>query len=273
MESGTKRPAETMVYVILFLIGCTLILTGLLLSGKWGVVLLSVGASVVAASVVSIILRSVLGDPLAFLIKNIEGSTRTFTTRLQELVTVLDRASKTGLASVWTQRVDLPTDAWIERIKSAHSHLDFLAYAMAFLPEHPEFCDILRERASTGCKIRILLAGPKAEVVAQRNKEESGEGSIASRIWTTLTRLSVLLGTENVEIRTHQTPLYCSIYRFDSEMLVTLTLYGVRGAAAPLMQFKEIPGGLFSRYEAHFQAIWDIAEKLKERPGDSEYSG
>jgi hypothetical protein len=267
------RPTEIVVYVILILIGCILILVGLLLSEKWGVVLLSIGASVVAASVVSIILRSVIGDPFTSLMESIKRATNTFASQLQESVTVLDRTSKTGLVSVWTQRIDLSIDIWIKKIKIARGRLDFLAYAMAFLPEYPDFVDILHERASAGCKVRILLANPEAGVVAQRSKEEKGEGSIASRIRTSITRLSPLLGVKGIEVRLHQTPLYCSIYRFDSEMFVTPHLYGVRGAAAPLLHFKEIHGGLFSRYEAHFQAIWDIAEELKQWPNEGAHFG
>lgn len=114
-----------------------------------------------------------------------------------------------------------------------------------------------------GCQIRILLAEPNAEFVKKRNEEEKGEGSIESRVRTSLTRLNPVLDVNNIEIRLHDTPLYCSIYRFDSEMFVTPHLYGIRGAAAPLLCFKEIDRGIFSKYEMHFQEIWKIAKRIK----------
>ncbi|HWI66369.1 MAG TPA: hypothetical protein VNT75_31450 [Symbiobacteriaceae bacterium] len=57
-------------------------------------------------------------------------------------------------------------------------------------------------------------------------------------------------------------PLYCSIYRFDAEMMVTPHLYGTKGDAAPLLWFKQTPDGLFDKYQQHFEQVWERARKL-----------
>ncbi|AIQ34695.1 hypothetical protein R50345_08770 [Paenibacillus sp. FSL R5-0345] len=247
----SKKFVEILLYVILALLGGMLVFIGFWLKGTMESVMISIGTSIIASVILYFILNSVLGDPFSPVMEKLRGS-----------VEILDRSSKTGLSAVWKHRAELHTNSWIDKIKSSHESIEFLGFAMAFLPEFPEFSDLLKKKANEGCKIRILLGDPNSDAVKNRNIEESDEGLISSRIETSIRRLRSICDLDNVEIRLHQTPLYCSLYRFDDEMNVTPHLYGLRGSAAPLFCFNKIPDGLFMSYEKHFQDVWEISVPL-----------
>ncbi len=60
-----------------------------------------------------------------------------------------------------------------------------------------------------------------------------------------------------VDIRTHRTPLYNSIYRFDDSMLVNTHSYGAYAARSPVQHLQRVPGGqLFDFYLDSFEAVW-----------------
>jgi len=169
---------------------------------------------------------------------------------------------KSGLFGVWNKRAEIPTQHLIEKMKQAKKSIEILGYIVFFLIDHPDFGEILTNKKNTSCNIRILLGDPKSRNVCERSKEEKDEGSIASRIETVLSRLRRPKEMNNdIEIRLHDTPLYCSIYRFDDEMYVVTHLYGTMGSAAPTLGFKKVDGGLFNSYCKHFDDIWDIAKE------------
>jgi hypothetical protein len=73
------------------------------------------------------------------------------------------------------------------------------------------------------------------------------------------------LDCPGVEIRFQDSPLYNSVFRFDDQMLVTPHLYGTQGSAAPLLHLRRLgPNGLFSRFAAHFEAIWAHTTPIRE---------
>jgi hypothetical protein len=254
---------EYLVYIIILLLGCLTSVAGFFFSHDWQPIILSIGTSVIAAGVVSIAVRSLLGDPFSEVSGNITKVTHELTSGLQQTVTILERSARTGVISIWASRYELPTEVFVQRVELSRTQIDLLAYAMAFFPEHPLVVPLLKEKANAGCSIRILLGDPQGAMIARRSKEEKHEGSIQSRVEATLARLEHLVGLPGVEIRLHDTPLYCSIYRFDLRMLVTPHLFGVRGAAAPLLDIAKTEGGLFDKYCDHFDAIWAGAKPYR----------
>jgi hypothetical protein len=56
------------------------------------------------------------------------------------------------------------------------------------------------------------------------------------------------------------TNLYSSIYRFDSNMLVTLHVYGLPAAHAPLLRLRQLSeGDLFRTYSEAYDRVWSEA--------------
>ena len=73
-------------------------------------------------------------------------------------------------------------------------------------------------------------------------------------------RATGLLGVTGIEARLHSTTLYNSVFRFDAEMLVTMHVYGLLGAHAPLMHLRRLgEGDLFSTYAESFERVWASA--------------
>lgn len=252
-EQWAKRIVEILVYSALFLGGSTLIVVGLYLHSTLRDVFLSIGTSITAASIVYIILSVVLGDPFSPMME-----------RLKQSVEILETSGETGLLGIWKHRSDVPVQDFIQHLRNADQHIDILGYAIAFLPEHPDFSPLLEKKAASGCKIRILLGDPSGSFIQNRTQEEQHEGSIASRIETTIMRFRPLIDKNMIELRLHDTPLYNSIYRFDDHMYVTPQLYGLRGSAAPLLLLQKSEHGLFSSYLQHFEAVWNSTESINE---------
>ena len=67
-----------------------------------------------------------------------------------------------------------------------------------------------------------------------------------------------------VQIRTHATVLYNSIYRFDDEMIVNPHVYGKVAAHAPALHLRRLSAGdLFTTYADSFTAVWEGATPLR----------
>ena len=96
-----------------------------------------------------------------------------------------------------------------------------------FMTEKPDMLKALREKAEHGARVRLLFGDRDAPAVTQRSIDEGiGEHTIAAKIDRALAFFSGLGGAPGVEIRTHTTVLYNSIYRFDDQMIVNPHVYG-----------------------------------------------
>jgi hypothetical protein len=74
-----------------------------------------------------------------------------------------------------------------------------------------------------------------------------------------------LLGTSGIEIRTHGTTLYNSLYRADDQMLVNAHVWGVSAFGAPVWHLRRTGAGtLFGTYAASFDEVWSAAVPVEE---------
>lgn len=72
--------------------------------------------------------------------------------------------------------------------------------------------------------------------------------------------LDELRGIHGIEIRTHGTPLYNSIYRFDDDMLVNTHTYGSLTGQNPVLHLRRLDGGLMGEnYMRWFERVWSQA--------------
>ncbi|QLG42076.1 MULTISPECIES: DUF5919 domain-containing protein [unclassified Paenibacillus] len=251
-----KNKNELLVYIVVLLLGVIAIVSGQFLGNTINGIFTSIGTSILASAIIYFLLNHFVGSPILPIVSSLQK----LDLSLKESVELLNQTSKVGLIGIWSRRMSIDNEIWIKKIKESKSTIDILGYAVHFLPEHYEFNELIETKNKEGCRIRILLGKPDGYYIKARNEEEKNEGSISDRIKTTLARLSPLLEQGFIEIRLHDAPLYNSIYKFDSEMLVTPHLYGLRGAAAPLMNLKEIDKGIFEIYNKHFEDIWSISE-------------
>lgn len=176
------------------------------------------------------------------------------------------RAVSPELVALYDQRADLPVSVFVDLIAQARERIDILVYAAVFLHEaYPRLNDLLRERAEDGCAVRIALGDADSENVQLRGTEEKFGHGIESRCRLALMHYRPLLGVPGIELRTHGTTLYNSLYRADGQMLVNAHVWGVNAYGAPVWHLRRnADGGIFDTYAESFNAVWDTATKVKE---------
>ena len=167
-------------------------------------------------------------------------------------------ATSAELVAAYPFRADVDPAHWWSMITKARQQIDLLGYTLYFLPQqHPQLVPVLQEKCRSGCTVRLVLADPESTYVRLREEEEQDPITLSARIETSLRAFRPLLGYSGADLRYQDAPLYSSVFRFDDEMFVTPHLYGTPGNRAPLLHLRRLgPNGLFSRFAAHFEAIW-----------------
>lgn len=176
------------------------------------------------------------------------------------------RAVSPELVALYDQRADVPVSRFTDLFAQAREHIDVLVYAAVFLHEaYPRLNDLLRERAAEGCSIRIALGDADSENVRQRGEEERFGHGIESRCRLALMHYRPLVGVPGIEIRTHGTTLYNSLYRADDQLLVNAHVWGANAFAVPVWHLRRNgAGGLFDTYAYSFDSVWATATPVQE---------
>ncbi|MFF7846734.1 XRE family transcriptional regulator [Streptomyces sp. NPDC007910] len=175
------------------------------------------------------------------------------------------RAVSPELVALYDQRADLPVSVFVDLLAAARERIDVLVYAAVFLHEaYPRLNDLLRERAAEGCTVRIALGDADSENVRLRGQEEKFGHGIESRCRLALMHYRPLLGVPGVELRTHGTTLYNSLYRADDQVLVNAHAWGVNAYGAPVWHLRRnSAGGMFDTYADSFEAVWETARPVE----------
>jgi transcriptional regulator with XRE-family HTH domain len=168
------------------------------------------------------------------------------------------------IVNAYAHRSDVPAELWWDLLCGATRHIDFQAYALLHVPEnHPRLIDLLREKASAGCDVRIAVADPDCANVADRDAEEGLGGALSARIRIALRYLEPLRDCPDAELRMHSVPMYNSVFRFDDDMFVTPHVYGRPGRLAPLLHLRRRrEDGIFDNYLTHLEDVWATALPL-----------
>jgi hypothetical protein len=172
------------------------------------------------------------------------------------------------LVAVYPHRGAFPQDRWAALLDNAHEQIDILVYAGLFLPDgHPDLAGVLSSKANHGTKIRLAFGDPGCDAVRRRGDEEGISSGLGARIYLSLTYLRDAFGIPGIQIRTHQTTLYNSLYRFDDELIVNAHVYGAPAAHSPLLHLRRAPGGrLFGHYQSSFERVWAQAALIDDLP-------
>ena len=169
--------------------------------------------------------------------------------------------ARSELVELYAHRADSPPELWVRLLDEVEAELDMLVYAGLFLPEHdPKLVRKLAKKAHGGLKIRLLFGDPDSAAVACRGDEEDIGDALGYRIRNVLHLYEPLHGVTGLDVRLHATTLYNSVFRYDDEMLVSLHVYGLLGAHAPLMHLRRLgEGDLFNIYAESFERVWSAA--------------
>ncbi len=169
--------------------------------------------------------------------------------------------ARSEVVELYPHRSNAPVDLWTRLFNGVSEQLDMLIYAGLFLPEQdPKFVRTLVKKAKAGVKMRLIIGDPDSDEVARRGAEENIGDALAYRIRNVLQHFKALNDVPGLEVRLHATTLYNSVFRFDDQMLVTMHVYGLLGAHAPLLQLRRLgEGSLFSTYAESFERVWASA--------------
>ena len=171
-------------------------------------------------------------------------------------------ATNAELVQVWPARGDVPGDVWRSLFDQAAEQIDVLVYSGGFLIEAYNLVETIQDKSAAGTNFRILIGDPRSEAVRVRAREE-GLPSLIDRTRSTLEYLAGVAALPGVQIRTHETTLYASQYRFDESMLVNNHAYGSWAAQSPMLHLRRVPGGrLFAHYDRAFDRVWATGEPV-----------
>ncbi|MEV0282192.1 helix-turn-helix domain-containing protein [Streptomyces sp. NPDC050610] len=175
------------------------------------------------------------------------------------------RAVSPELVAPYDQRADVPASAFVELFAQARRQIDVLVYAAVFLHEaYPRLNVLLRERAAEGCTVRIAVGDASSANIHQRGQEERFGHGIESRCRLALMHYLPLADAPGIELRTHGTTLYNSLYRADDQVLVNAHVWGVNAYATPMWHLRRSgDGGMFGTYAESFDAVWETARPVE----------
>jgi transcriptional regulator with XRE-family HTH domain len=167
-------------------------------------------------------------------------------------------ASQAEFVALYPHRGSVPAELWSRFIEAATDSVDVLVYSGLFLFDSQDgLVDRLVTKARAGTKTRLLFGDPSSEAVAMRGDEEGIGANMATRIRLSLDAVKPALSTPGVEVRTHATPLYNSMYRFDEHLLVNIHAYGSQAPHNPVMHLRRVPGGrMFDHFMLAFDRVW-----------------
>lgn len=181
---------------------------------------------------------------------------------------IVRRAVKTGpdreIHAVYPYRSACPSAVWGRLVADAKTDLLFAGYTNYFVwLEQPNFLATLRAKAETGCRVRFLLGDPDSETTRRREAIEDTALSVSTRIRITLENLAKLRDVDGVEAR-YSAPedgpnhVGLSVFRFDSQSLVTPHLARMVGHDSPMMHLqRRDDNGMFDRFASHAEELWE----------------
>ncbi|MGJ6121615.1 hypothetical protein QN239_03460 [Mycolicibacterium sp. Y3] len=171
-------------------------------------------------------------------------------------------------ATLFSSRTQIPVTVWQNHFLGAQESIDILVLAATFLFDTLDgFTDALVEATARGAVVRFLVGDPDADSLALRGHEEQIGDAVTARSRTSVELLRPYAGTPGLQIRTHQTTLYTSIFRVDANMIVNFHVYGSPGRDNPvlLLSRNEDPR-LWATFDRAFTRVWDSARPMDSSP-------
>ncbi|WP_063770147.1 DUF5919 domain-containing protein [Streptacidiphilus melanogenes] len=174
-------------------------------------------------------------------------------------------ASPAEPAACYPNRASVPREFWLSLLEGTEHQIDVLVYSGTFFAQtNPHVARMLTARARAGVAIRLCFADPAGSAVAQRDREEELDGTLAAKIRASLTYYRALLTEPGCEIRLHNATVYASLFRYDDDLLANPHIWGQPASANPLLHLRRGPGaelGWFEQYVTSFEALWETARR------------
>ncbi|SFK52784.1 Transcriptional regulator, contains XRE-family HTH domain [Amycolatopsis sacchari] len=170
-------------------------------------------------------------------------------------------APESELLYLYPSRSAITGATWEELIHGVREQMDVLVFSGAFLVEQYNLVPIIQSKAAEGVRFRLLVGDEKAPAVIQRAIDEGTPGGLEGRVQLMRRYLSEVTHLPGVEVRTHGTILYNSIYRFDDRLLVNGHAHGALAGQSPVLFLKRMPNGpMWQHYMKSFERVWNEAQ-------------
>lgn len=171
------------------------------------------------------------------------------------------------IPTVYPTRTQMPISAWQQHFADPQHSVDILVLAATFLFDTLDgFVDTLVDAAGRGVDVRMLVGDPDGPSLTLRGEEEDIGEAVVARCRTTVELLAPRASTPGLEIRTHETTLYSSIFRVDDRIIANFHIYGSPGRSNPVMMFtRSDEPRLWATFEQAFARVWDNAKPLTDR--------
>lgn len=171
------------------------------------------------------------------------------------------------MPTVYPTRTQMPLSVWQEHFADPQDSVDILVLAATFLFDTLDgFLDTLVDAAGRDVDVRLLVGDPDGPSLILRGEEEDIGEAVIARCRTTVELLGSRASTSGLQIRTHQTTLYSSIFRVDDRVIVNFHIYGSPGRNNPVMVFaRSDEPRLWATFEEAFNRVRDNAKPLTDR--------
>lgn len=162
----------------------------------------------------------------------------------------------------YPHRSSVPSERWQRHFARAEREICILAYSALFLAEDAEIQRTLRDKASSGLRVRIALGDPGGRHIAERGTEEGIDDLMAARVRNALALFRPLASATGVELRLHDTVLYNSIFRADDDLLVNVQVYGCPASLTPVLYLHQSgDDDMACKYVHSFEHVWASARE------------
>jgi len=175
-------------------------------------------------------------------------------------------ASRAEVMTVYPNRGSIPTSLWHSLFENAVESIDVLAFAASFLHDTmPDVDNLLVAKARAGVRVRLTLGDPESEAVRIRGVEEGIGESLADRCRLTWKYLDPILAEPEISVRAHGSTLYCSMFRFDDDLLANHHLLGAPANHSPVLDIRRLSEGrLFDHHMKSFERVWGRTQNAEE---------
>ncbi|PDP85624.1 XRE family transcriptional regulator [Glycomyces fuscus] len=164
---------------------------------------------------------------------------------------------------VYAHRWQVPREVWWDLFSSAEQEIGILVYSGLFLADDAGILELLDSRARAGVSVRILLGNPEYSQVRQRGEEEGIGDALAARVRNALALFHPLAESDGIEIRTHSTILYNSVYLTEKRILVNQHTYGIPAAKSPVVEIdRTLSPKMAQTYTRSFDLTWIAANQF-----------
>ncbi|GGS21226.1 XRE family transcriptional regulator [Actinokineospora fastidiosa] len=164
------------------------------------------------------------------------------------------------LVQVYPTRSAVPYPLWTDLIHGVTTQMDVLVFSGQFLVEQFNILPVIRAKVGAGVRFRFVVGDETSPAVIQRAAEEGTTGGLEGRIQMMRRYLRDVADLPGVEVRTHGTILYNSIYRFDDQALINGHAFGSMAGQNPILHLRRTEGGtMWRHYMESFDRVWAVA--------------